>query len=186
VLTGGAALAGRFGAALAPDPAHHAVVLFGGQAGRGFGDDTWTWDGTSWTQRGGSLEPIPGVPSSSPGVQHLCSTGSPLSSVTSGDRTTYTTSWASGPCATLPVTVTLEDGNTKHLAVQGNPIAIRAGAPQLSFTWSNWCGSGPVSLRLDWPGLDWVQQITPPPCGSSAQPSVLAAAAGGHPGVTGP
>jgi hypothetical protein len=45
----------RHGAALAYDPAHHTVVLFGGFIGVPpnvkFLGDTWTWDGTDWTQQ---------------------------------------------------------------------------------------------------------------------------------------
>jgi hypothetical protein len=36
----------RDGGALADDPAHHVVVLFGG----GNHDDTWLWDGRTWNQ----------------------------------------------------------------------------------------------------------------------------------------
>jgi hypothetical protein len=41
-----------FGAGMAYDPASSMVVLYGGHAGNGGPlDDTWTWDGTTWTQR---------------------------------------------------------------------------------------------------------------------------------------
>lgn len=39
---------GRQGAAMAYDPAHSTVVLFGGDAGGRPFDDTWTWDGSRW------------------------------------------------------------------------------------------------------------------------------------------
>jgi len=40
----------RYGHAMAYDPAHGEVVLFGGY-GMAMLGDTWVWDGTTWTQR---------------------------------------------------------------------------------------------------------------------------------------
>jgi hypothetical protein len=42
----------RAGASISYDPAHHQIILFGGQRDllRNL-DDTWTWDGTSWTEQ---------------------------------------------------------------------------------------------------------------------------------------
>ena len=41
----------RTGAAMAYDPASHQLLLFGGGAttGTGFSNQTWTWNGTTWT-----------------------------------------------------------------------------------------------------------------------------------------
>lgn len=44
----GASPAGRFGHALAYDPARHRVVLVGGQGNSGGLNDVWEWDGTAW------------------------------------------------------------------------------------------------------------------------------------------
>src|SRR5690242_18647955 len=41
----------RLGSALAYDPAHGKVVLFGGGSYTSLLNDTWEWDGTTWTQR---------------------------------------------------------------------------------------------------------------------------------------
>jgi hypothetical protein len=43
----------RMDASMAYDPATHAVILFGGRIVRGdqYYDDTWSWNGTIWTQR---------------------------------------------------------------------------------------------------------------------------------------
>lgn len=38
---------------MAYDQARHNVVLFGGLAGQSLLEDTWTWDGTAWSQRQG-------------------------------------------------------------------------------------------------------------------------------------
>ncbi|MGI8847439.1 MAG: hypothetical protein ACR2GX_04120 [Candidatus Dormibacteria bacterium] len=66
----------RLGAAMASDDIHHMVVLVGGgfeekpspaqgvATGPTLLNDTWTWDGTNWTQRGGTT-PTP-QPSRSP------------------------------------------------------------------------------------------------------------------------
>jgi hypothetical protein len=40
----------RAGEAMAPDPSHHRVVLFGGHATAGLLGDTWTWDGHRWSR----------------------------------------------------------------------------------------------------------------------------------------
>jgi hypothetical protein len=40
---------GRSATAMAYDAARHNVVLFGGLGGQGLLDDTWTWNGSSWT-----------------------------------------------------------------------------------------------------------------------------------------
>jgi len=44
---------GRWAAAAAYDETRHNLVLFGGLAGQMFLDDTWTWSGSTWTQRQG-------------------------------------------------------------------------------------------------------------------------------------
>lgn len=51
----------RSGAAMAYDPTHHVVVMFGGQlAGKsGPASDTWTWDGSDWTQIADAAGPGP-------------------------------------------------------------------------------------------------------------------------------
>lgn len=50
---------GRRGAAMAYDPAIQKVVLFGGSNGSGFLNDTWEWDGTTWTAVGSGTNPPP-------------------------------------------------------------------------------------------------------------------------------
>jgi hypothetical protein len=49
----------RRSAALADDPDHGQVVLFGGWNGSRSLGDTWTWDGTEWTQRQPVDSPLP-------------------------------------------------------------------------------------------------------------------------------
>ncbi len=53
---------GRFGAAMAYDPATRTVLLYGGRLGPGqVVDDTWAWDGRTWRQLdGGTGSPPPG------------------------------------------------------------------------------------------------------------------------------
>ncbi|HEX3746262.1 MAG TPA: putative Ig domain-containing protein [Bryobacteraceae bacterium] len=49
-------------AGLAPDSAHNTVVLYGGTSGMGYANalqDTWTWDGTSWTPQENETFPAP-------------------------------------------------------------------------------------------------------------------------------
>ncbi len=53
---------GRHQAGMAYDPASQTVLMFGGNNGSGYGPnnplkDTWSWDGTSWTQRSPSTLP---------------------------------------------------------------------------------------------------------------------------------
>jgi hypothetical protein len=56
-----AGLAGRFGASMAYDANRQRVVLFGGRESGGAGallNDTWTWDGSSWTPRIQTTSPL--------------------------------------------------------------------------------------------------------------------------------
>lgn len=50
----------RYGAAMAFSAANGQIVLFGGY-GRGFMNDTWSWNGTSWTQITLQTSPSPRV-----------------------------------------------------------------------------------------------------------------------------
>jgi hypothetical protein len=47
----------RSGAALAWDPAHHVDLLYGGAGPQGGLGDTWTWNGTTWTQLNPATSP---------------------------------------------------------------------------------------------------------------------------------
>lgn len=56
----------RQAASMAYDSSTHTVVLFGGNcstdicnANNGYGNDTWTWDGTNWTQQSPATSPQP-------------------------------------------------------------------------------------------------------------------------------
>ena len=51
---------GRDGAAMAYDPATNQVVLFGGYTGNGYGQSTWVWNGSSWTQVNTPTNQTPG------------------------------------------------------------------------------------------------------------------------------
>jgi hypothetical protein len=51
---------GRSAAAVAYDQSHHNLVLFGGLASSGPLGDTWTWDGSAWTEHQGlTVTPSP-------------------------------------------------------------------------------------------------------------------------------
>jgi hypothetical protein len=49
----------RYGAGMAYDPASSMVVLYGGHLSNASAllDETWTWDGTTWTQRHPAVTP---------------------------------------------------------------------------------------------------------------------------------
>src|SRR5215468_2010500 len=49
--------AARWGHAMVYDAARDRVLLFGGSTGTTFHDDTWSWDGSRWTQLAPSLSP---------------------------------------------------------------------------------------------------------------------------------
>ncbi|HEV7467858.1 MAG TPA: hypothetical protein VGP96_16290 [Candidatus Dormibacteraeota bacterium] len=54
----------RFGSVMAGDPARRTVVLFGGERRTPASetlDDTWTWDGATWTRREPPAAPPPGA-----------------------------------------------------------------------------------------------------------------------------
>jgi hypothetical protein len=62
-------LARRSGYGLVGDPAHHAVLLFGGMLNGMDAADTWTWDGKSWTHRAGTVLALPSPLDGHAGVQ---------------------------------------------------------------------------------------------------------------------
>ena len=47
----------RFGHAMEYDPENRVTVLFGGDTGTSRSDETWTWDGTAWTQELPAIAP---------------------------------------------------------------------------------------------------------------------------------
>ena len=47
----------RAGAAMAYDPATGNMILFSGASSSGFLGDTWTWDGTTWTEQSPATSP---------------------------------------------------------------------------------------------------------------------------------
>jgi hypothetical protein len=49
----------RMAAVIAQDPIHKNVVLFGGISDNWVVQNTWTWDGTSWTQQNPATQPPP-------------------------------------------------------------------------------------------------------------------------------
>jgi Galactose oxidase, central domain len=51
--------AARSSVGLADDPSHGQIVLFGGWDGVERLGDTWTWDGTTWTERHPATSPLP-------------------------------------------------------------------------------------------------------------------------------
>lgn len=54
-----AAPSARSNPALAWDPVHQVILLYGGDAGTGALSDTWTWDGSAWSKRLGESPPGP-------------------------------------------------------------------------------------------------------------------------------
>ena len=71
----------RWGAAMAYDANAHDLVLWGGA--RGVGDDTWVWNGQSWSE----VRPFPAPVLCEPSMATDSATGDP---------------WLVGSCATLP------------------------------------------------------------------------------------
>jgi len=55
----GANPSGRMSAAMAYDAARGEVVMFGGHGASGVLGDTWTWDGSGWTQQHPAESPLP-------------------------------------------------------------------------------------------------------------------------------
>jgi hypothetical protein len=62
--TGTEVLFGGYGRTMAYDAAMHTIVLFGGEGRHRVAlDDTWTWDGSAWTQQAPAASPpsLPGA-----------------------------------------------------------------------------------------------------------------------------
>ncbi len=190
------ALIFRTSPAIAADPAHGVVVLFGGRSGPAEAADTWTWDGKAWTHRAGPVpdwqnqphpvapmiritgQPVPG-PCGTPSIRVM-------PDPTGGVAIALSPIGNVGACPGGPVTVRLVDGNGQPLSVQGNGQQVSGTAPT-ALLWSNWCGTqGIVELRLQEGRADASETLVDrPACTDRSKPSTLAPASG-HPGVTAP
>jgi hypothetical protein len=149
----------RVGAALAADPVRRTVVLFGGRSSQPLTADTWTWDGSTWTHRAGpTVTPPTPFPTPYPVAVATAAAActSPLlptiNEVTAGaDGITITIHLVDrdgSECPTLAGPVRLVDATGRPLPVTGESVTIPTHATQVSFTWHNWCGVGPVGLQL--------------------------------------
>src|SRR5487761_1533341 len=58
-------------AAMSYDPATHTVVIFGGDDGTTAYDDTWSWDGSQWSQLHPAISPPPLTGGSLGGAAHI-------------------------------------------------------------------------------------------------------------------
>jgi hypothetical protein len=124
---------------MAFDAARSEVVLFGGETGAPSAGDTWTWDGTDWTQRpAGTLAKL--SPHSGPagtvvvvqGWGFAAGEGVRLMFVDSGQGTTSLRKVKSGVTGAFNAVVTIPPGatlGTQHVKARGvtsGEIARRA------------------------------------------------------------
>src|ERR1700690_1136286 len=93
------------------DAATGTVVLFGGLGGKRYLGDTWTWDGTTWTQQHPAAHP---VPRELPAMAYDAATGTVVLfggdkvSTVLGDTWTWDgTTWTKQPAAVHPSARTL-------------------------------------------------------------------------------
>jgi hypothetical protein len=170
------------GFAVAPDPDRHTVVLFGGQAptaGTGtISNQTWTWDGRSWSRRGGVLA-VPPSPSPDAAAVSACPVmqGPPGTTVThmgSALQVAITLPAMPPGCATRALEIGVVDDIGTLLAVQGNPIRVTTTATHLTVRWTNWCGGGATYLGIGTgDGGASSEVVRPPSCAAGGQPSLL-------------
>ncbi|HEV7679766.1 MAG TPA: hypothetical protein VGQ42_14470 [Candidatus Dormibacteraeota bacterium] len=177
----------RSAPALSGDDARHQVVLFGGSVGgRGMTADTWVWDGTAWTQRGGPVEPVPTpVPVSRPSAASPpppaamvpCAASSATPTVVDlrrGDGAVrITVDVPQTGCAEVAA-AELADSHGVPLRIDGNPSKLSLQGT-VALEWSNWCaGPTPAALSLTWPGHVLRHSLSGvPSCLDRSQPSRL-------------
>jgi hypothetical protein len=182
-----------WGWGVAPDPDAGQLVLYGGTETNGGWqpeskviDQTWTFDGQSWTMRSG--KPLPKLPPPSTPPPPLPCLGSratlhagPGNSGAVFAVIQLPISGPPGTCMAIAATLRLETATGQLLHVQGNPATLEsaAGFGDLNATayatWSNWCGrrTGLV-MRLTGAGFDVTAPVPAPPlCTSGRSPSTL-------------
>lgn len=157
--------AARAGAAMAYDDATHTVVLFGGEGSSGDLSDTWTWDGSAWTQLHPTTAPTPrrdaamaydpvshdlllyGGHSGDAGWSGYAPQGGEPNGILSDTWAWDGTGWAriasKGPVLTLSRPLMATDPVTAHVVLVSDAAEIpNAAEPRL---WPNtwvWGGSG--------------------------------------------
>jgi hypothetical protein len=177
----------------APDPDAHQLVLFGGTESNGgwnpvekTSDQTWTFDGQTWSLRSGrALPKLP--PPATPPPPPPC-TSKPAGLQTgrgdSGDVFLSMQIPIAGPpgsCVSVPARVRLETSTGTLLAVQGNPAGLASlpaygdGTAFAGASWTNWCGQrAGIVARLEGQGFRLTERIAaPPPCRSGRLASTL-------------
>jgi hypothetical protein len=136
--------------AMAEDPGHHDVVLFGGRVTGVPASDTWTWDGKAWTRRAGTTPPVPTAPplpspaarmpactNSADGSSVLKPVRNPDGSVAIGIEIRLGP--GCGATASPTDRLRIVDAYGALLDVQGNDHPLDALFEAI--TWSNWCGT---------------------------------------------
>jgi hypothetical protein len=161
--------------ALAYDSAAQQVVLFGGDCPSGFPqcNDTWTWDGSDWTER---------FPADSPPAREEAfmaddpATGNAVLFGGDGDCGACTDTWtwngsewhqefpAHSPPSTLDGDLTYDDAN----------------ATVVLLSYRGDCGGEPCYETWTWDGSDWSKQhpATSPPVGPNTTPMAYDPATG--------
>ena len=146
---------------MAYDPGTGQLVLFGGNDGSGPVADTWTWDGSSWTEQSPSTSPPARSDASmayDPGTGQLVLFGGNDGSGPVADTWTWDgSSW------------TEQSPSTSPPARSDASMAYDPGTGQLVLFGGN-DGSGPVADTWTWDGSSWTEQSpsTSPPARSDA------------------
>jgi hypothetical protein len=161
----------RSGAAMAYDPAARTVVLFSGVgAGAGGGallDDTWTWNGSGWTELHPASAPpfrSGGMLAYAPATRQLVLTGSefpgyegatPLGNTWTWDGTTWSRQAATGPSTFGWTAMATDDATGQLILVDG-------------------FGSGCQAVQTwEWSGGSWLQ-LRPPASPGPSDTGLLA------------
>ena len=148
------------------DPATHTVVIFGGDDGTTAYDDTWSWDGSQWSQLHPAISPPPltgAIMAYEPKSRRLVLTGGfsswPPGSMSAATWTWDGASWASEPKGGLPPA-----GATPGSASGGASLATDDATGQLILV-SSPGGSCQPAETWDWSGASWVRlhPATSPP-----------------------
>ncbi|HXA57891.1 MAG TPA: hypothetical protein VNW94_01900 [Streptosporangiaceae bacterium] len=182
-----------YGWRVAPDPEAHQLVLFGGAESNGgwnpmekTSDQTWTFDGESWTLRSGRTLPKLPPPATPPPPPPCTSKSAALHTERNDVGDVFISmqiplGGVPGSCSSVPATLRLEKSTGTLLAVQENPVSLASetafgdGTAFASATWSNWCGPRVgIVARLVGDGFNITQPIgVPPPCRSGRTASTL-------------
>lgn len=145
----------RLGASMAYDAATNTVLLFGGGDDSGLLDDTWSWDGSTWTQLTPATSPTARY---GPSMAYDAATGTVLLFSGENGGTVYNDTWSWGGSTwtqLVPTTSPPARYSASMVYDQAAGAIVLFGGVSTTSVFS------PLSDTWSWNGMTW-SQLSPP------------------------